>query len=240
MFRCAVCGKDHEGLPPEEAPERDPEKLAALKSAWYIADERAKRDRPRTLMPTIDSHYLQGKAAMSWVGFALEHLKEGRVDHAWAALETAAKRWERRKLLGSTEEWDRRHAIVERACMAYLVASRRTGVVRIPETLTTGNDGSYFLRCTEPCVSQRPDGLRAGQVFYVVQLFNQEGYYTSVKAASLKAVREKAASRTALKGFTACTVPFQGKWIGGLMDVSTPADYKETLAEVDRPSGGDD
>jgi hypothetical protein len=79
--------------------------------------------------------------------------------------------------------------------------------------------------------------FRIGQTFFVIQLFDKDGYYTSVKGASIKMVREKASIRSAHRGFTACTVPFQGKWAAGVMDVSTPAEFKSTLAEVDRPRG---
>jgi hypothetical protein len=83
----------------------------------------------------------------------------------------------------------------------------------------------------------RHDGLQVGQPFWVIQLFDKEGYYSSVTAPDLTTVKERADKRAAsLKGLLATTVPFEGTWSHGMLDVSTPEDFKPVLAHLDRPS----
>jgi hypothetical protein len=180
-FQCVVCGKSHAAMLPEEAPETDPEKLAALKAAWGKADERAAQD-------------------------------------------------------GTPEERERRAANADKASLAYFTASRRTGVERVPDSIVTDRDGVFFLRCKEPCKPRR-DGLRLGQPFFVIQLFDQEGYYSSVVDPSEAGARKKADRRcTAIKGgVVAFSLPFPGTWQGMTTNVSMPTDFREALAEVDRP-----
>ncbi len=233
-FTCAVCQKAHPALPPEEPPERDREKLAALKATWDLAERRILSNRsPRASVPLNDCPYLLGKLALSWRAVAEGHVRNGRSEQARACLETAARHWERRKLLGTKQERDRREAASERASMAYLIAARRTGVWRVPASLVTDNDGTLFLRCTEPCTNTRHDGLRRGQGFFVIQLFDKDGYYCSVKAPTEQGVREKASTRSASKGFIAASMPFRGGWVGGSTEVSVPPEFKGALTSLD-------
>lgn len=71
--------------------------------------------------------------------------------------------------------------------------------------------------------------------FLVVQLFDREGYYTSITAAEPEELRAKVAARSSVvKSTVACSLPFAGTWSGRLRDVSMPADFKKELAIVDR------
>ena len=81
----------------------------------------------------------------------------------------------------------------------------------------------------------RYDGLVVGQPFFVIQLFDREGFHSSCLGQTEAAVREKASLR-GLKGLIAATTPFPGTWDGGIPDVSMPADYKEALSSLDRPN----
>jgi hypothetical protein len=239
VFTCAVCGTGHPGLAPEEAPVTDPEKLATLRSAWRTAYARRWRDGHRSSVPLSEDRYMQGRAALSWLRFAREHVAAGRFELAQACLETAGKHWERRKFLGSKAELERKDAAIEKAATAYLTASRRTGVWRVPETLVTANDGSLFLRCARPCKSPRWDGWRRGQAFYVILFFDEHGYYGHVKDTNLAGVKEKFAKRGAGKGIIACSLPFRGKWTDNMLDTSIPPDFREALSKLDRPTEDD-
>jgi len=81
------------------------------------------------------------------------------------------------------------------------------------------------------------DDLQVGQPFWVIQLFDKEGYYSSVTACDAATVRERASKRAnALKGLIATTIPFEGSWNHGIANVSTPDDFKTVLAHLDRPT----
>lgn len=236
-FTCMTCGRGHPALPPEDPPEKDPAKRAELKAAW---DKAYSRWSPKRSAPLAENRYLQGRLALTWLYFARVHGKEGRLEHAMACLETAKAHWERRKFLGSKEERERRHAAVDRAGQAYLTASRYTGVCRVPDTILSGRDGlggGTYLHCAKPCKPVRADGLRRGQDFVCVQLFDQEGYVTTVTAPTKKEALEKAAKRTHKnKTLTACSMPFKGSWEGTTMNVSAPSEFKEAMALLDHPA----
>jgi hypothetical protein len=78
---------------------------------------------------------------------------------------------------------------------------------------------------------------KQSQALWVVQLFDREGYYSSVTASSIEEVKEKAEVRMSkLKTILAASVPFEGHWSSsGLRDISLPADFKEALSALDRP-----
>ena len=73
-----------------------------------------------------------------------------------------------------------------------------------------------------------------GDLFFVIQCFDREGYYSSCYAHSLREVLRLASARTN-KAFVAMSLPFEGRWSPqGVPDVSLPPDFKEALATVDR------
>ena len=85
----------------------------------------------------------------------------------------------------------------------------------------------------------RLDGLTVGEPFFVVQCFDREGYYTSRLAETENDVREKVSkitSSTTKTVFVATSLPFLGTWSGNTPDITMPADFKEALSSVDRPS----
>ena len=63
-------------------------------------------------------------------------------------------------------------------------------------------------------------GLTIGQPFFVVQMFDHEGYHSSCVDHSYHGVLAKAAIRSAR--MTATSVPFPGAWDGSIPDVSDP------------------
>ena len=56
--------------------------------------------------------------------------------------------------------------------------------------------------------------------FFVIQLFDVEGYMTSIMAPSKEEVIEMVRNKKWIG--TACSLPFQGKWFGCIPDVSCP------------------
>ncbi len=70
--------------------------------------------------------------------------------------------------------------------------------------------------------------------FFASQLFDREGYYTTLIASSVEELRAAVAKRTAaLKGLIACSLPFEGAWRGRTPDVTLPPEYKTELAVID-------
>ena len=77
----------------------------------------------------------------------------------------------------------------------------------------------------------------------VIQLFDREGYYSSVMAETDEGVHAAAEMKSSrVKGLVACSLPFLGKWDkpNTVMDVTLPPDFKEVLAEIDRPGAEDE
>ena len=73
--------------------------------------------------------------------------------------------------------------------------------------------------------------------FFVIQCFDYDGYFTSVRGDTPDAVRQEAKKRMN-KSFIAMSLPFEGKWSAHhLPDVSLPPDFKEALVSVDKPRG---
>jgi hypothetical protein len=89
---------------------------------------------------------------------------------------------------------------------------------------------------TDPPLKQNPghQGLVEGQPFLVIQIFDHEGYHSSVVAVTEEEVRTRARLRVH-KSFVAFTLPFPGTWDGSLPDVSMPMEWKEALASINRP-----
>lgn len=76
--------------------------------------------------------------------------------------------------------------------------------------------------------------------FFVIQCFDRDGYFTSVRGDSLDTVRQEAKKRMN-KNFIAMSLPFEGKWSEAhLPDVSLPPDFKEALLSVDKSVGDRD
>lgn len=80
-------------------------------------------------------------------------------------------------------------------------------------------------------MAERMDGLALGEPFFVIQVFDREGYYTSCVGLTQEVV-QRAASLHFAKMFVACSLPFLGRWANGLADVTLPFDFKEALATV--------
>jgi hypothetical protein len=57
--------------------------------------------------------------------------------------------------------------------------------------------------------------------FFVIQLFDKSGYFTSIMGNSIEEVKEKVSKKVKFIGI-ACSLPFQGKWFGKIPDVSCP------------------
>lgn len=78
--------------------------------------------------------------------------------------------------------------------------------------------------------------------FYVIQLFDQEGYHSHVSAESRENVIRLASRRSAHGGIVFVTRPFRGSWWRGLFghrskDISLPVDWVQDFPchWVDRP-----
>ena len=70
--------------------------------------------------------------------------------------------------------------------------------------------------------------------FFVIQCFDRDGYFTSVRADSLDAVREEASKRMN-RNFIAMSLPFEGAWSKGeLPDLTLPPDFKEGLSSINK------
>ena len=86
------------------------------------------------------------------------------------------------------------------------------------------------------------DGRRPVDTFYVILMFDQEGYYSSVEAPTQPEVKAKATARLAGMPKTrilACSIPLEGTWstsMAGIRDVSMPPDFRPDLGRLDRPS----
>ena len=79
---------------------------------------------------------------------------------------------------------------------------------------------------------------RATSVFFVIALFDQKGYHSSVTAPTENEVKAKAATRTILvKNLGSCTCPFLGVYTNGLVgpikDVSLPSEFRKDFAALD-------
>jgi hypothetical protein len=72
-----------------------------------------------------------------------------------------------------------------------------------------------------------------GQPFFVVQLFDREGYYAHVKATSLDEVKIATWVRSARTSMIACSLPFPGAWSGKIPNISAPADWRQFLAPLE-------
>jgi hypothetical protein len=66
--------------------------------------------------------------------------------------------------------------------------------------------------------------ITPGCPFYVVQLFDQEGYYSHVRAETREEVLESARVRTARLGnqIVAWSLPFLGHWDGRTPNITQP------------------
>ena len=85
-------------------------------------------------------------------------------------------------------------------------------------------------------MTKRADGLTPGAPFFVVLMFDHDGYYSSVLAHSEAEVVARASARLAkLKSIVACSTPFQGKWQGLTPDITPPPEYG--LEALDRSPG---
>ena len=78
--------------------------------------------------------------------------------------------------------------------------------------------------------------------FYVIALFDQKGYHSSVTASTESDVKAKAAARTTLvKNLGTCTCPFQGTYsmglVGPIKDVSLPPEFHKDFAVLDHQEG---
>jgi hypothetical protein len=82
----------------------------------------------------------------------------------------------------------------------------------------------------------RQDGLVVGEPFFVIQCFDREGYYTSQLATSEDDARKKISKMSPKTVLVATSLPFPGTWSGVTPDITMPADFKEALSSVDRPS----
>jgi hypothetical protein len=82
----------------------------------------------------------------------------------------------------------------------------------------------------------RADGLEVQKPFYVLQLYDREGYYGSVKGRTLEELKVRAARRTSqVQGLLATSLPYPGTWAGPhLPDVSLPAEWKAEMAALDK------
>ena len=83
-----------------------------------------------------------------------------------------------------------------------------------------------------------------GQPFFVIQLFDREGYYGCVFGMDLDQVVAHAEARTrSAKQLVACSVPFPGRWTpSGLPDVSLPDEMRtqEALGPLEHSERKDD
>jgi hypothetical protein len=73
--------------------------------------------------------------------------------------------------------------------------------------------------------------------FYCAQLFDREGYYSSVYGDTPEDVKAKVEQRTSkLKTILVVSLPFRGRWSeSGLRDVSFPDDdWRRAFAVFDR------
>ena len=81
--------------------------------------------------------------------------------------------------------------------------------------------------------------LRRGQPFFVVQIFDRAGYYSSILATTEVSAQQRTAERTTrLPSLVFCTVPFRGTWAGTIPDVSAPPEHKEATRALE-PNGED-
>ena len=67
----------------------------------------------------------------------------------------------------------------------------------------------------------RQDGLTVGSPFFVIQIFDHEGYFSSCLAASEEDVRRKV-SFWKNQSFVMFSVPFEGLWNGQMPIVTAP------------------
>ena len=68
-----------------------------------------------------------------------------------------------------------------------------------------------------------------------VQVFDRDGYYTTILASGESEIRSAVAESSArVPSCVACSVPYQFEWASCVPDVSLPADYRVELASVDR------
>lgn len=84
-------------------------------------------------------------------------------------------------------------------------------------------------------VQTRADGLTPGAPFYAVQIFDREGYHSSIVAPTEEEVCAKLARRLASTKGLQASPPFLGTWAKtNLPDVSLPVALKAEFAALDK------
>ena len=81
----------------------------------------------------------------------------------------------------------------------------------------------------------RRDGLVPGMPFFIIQLFDSEGYYSCCVGTTLETVQDEAARRSLLS-LVLFSVPFSGAWKGGIPVVTAPWEI-QALAKTSAQAG---
>jgi len=73
---------------------------------------------------------------------------------------------------------------------------------------------------------------------WVIQLFDAQGYYTSVSGLTVDEVKQVAFARAKRAStIVAMTLPFVGMWRNGMLDVTAPQATREAFRSLERGGG---